>query len=144
MSTDDRLAGAVAPDASPAAAAPAPTEPEPIFPSIKRNVFDVLHDDERNECWIGIRLRQTQKMQRRDQRTGAVGPVEDVEINIDPMAVLVALDSAKAEVLMVLNKDTQLLNQKRQRQALIAAPVKGVSIGGMMDRLGKTLSGKSH
>jgi hypothetical protein len=117
---------------------PAAPEPMPLFPRIKRQVFDVLHDDERNEVWIGLKLRQTMKGQK-VYPNGLKGPVEDVEVNIDAIAAVVCLDSAKQEVLLALSRDSQLLNDKRNRQAAL----KG---NGILDRLtaglGKAFSGK--
>ena len=125
---------ATAPEPSAIAGPEENQEPDPIFPRIKRNLFDVLHDDERNEVWIGLKLRQTVK-----GRTRENGPIEDVELNVSEMATMVALDSMKAEVLMALARDAQLLNEKRQRQAAL----KG---NGVLDRLsaglGRAFAGK--
>ena len=111
-----------------------PAEPIVNFPAIKRQVFDVLHDDERNEVWIGMKLRQTVKGKRSEN-----GPIEDIEVNIDGLSAIICLDAAKQEILMALGRDSQMLNEKRQRQNAL----KG---NGILDRLtaglGKALAGK--
>ena len=109
---------------------------EPIvnFPAIKRQVFDVLHDDERNEVWIGLKLRQMVKGRRSEN-----GPVEDIEVNIDGLSAMICLDAAKQEVMMALGRDTQMLNEKRQRQQAL----KGNGIlSRLTDGLGKAFAGK--
>lgn len=105
------------------------------FPTIKRQVFDVLHDDERNEVWIGMKLRQTVKA-----RLSEKGPIEDVEVNIDQISAIICLDSAKQEVIMALGRDSQLLNEKRQRQQALKA--NGV-LGRLTDGLGRAFAGKA-
>jgi hypothetical protein len=106
------------------------------FPTIKRQVFDVLHDDERNEVWIGMKLRQTVKA-----RLTKDGPVEDVEVNIDQISAIISLDAAKQEVIMALGRDCQALNEKRQRQQALKA--NGV-LGRLTDGLGRAFAGKAH
>lgn len=105
------------------------------FPSIKRQVFDVLYDDERNEVWVGIKLRQVMKA-----RLTEKGPVEDVEVNMDTLSAIVSLDSAKQELLMALARDGQALSEKRQRQQALKA--NGV-LGRLTDGLGRAFAGKA-
>ncbi len=100
-----------------------PAEPEAVFPKIRRPLWDVYHDDERNEIWIGVKCRYTAK-----GRTSENGPIEDVEMNHDSIAVITSLDAAKQEALIALSRDMQMLNEKRQRQAAL----KG---NGILDRL---------
>jgi hypothetical protein len=113
----------------------------PEFPDIKRQVFDVLYDDSKHEVWIGVRLRQTIKAQKVDQKTGQRGPVEDIEVNIDPLGAMISLDSAKQELLMALNRDAQILNEERARQEALKS-------NGIMRRLnsglGKVFAGILH
>jgi hypothetical protein len=122
-------------------------EAQPVFPAIKRQVFDVLFDDDKSEVWIGMKLRQTVKGQMMDPRTRQPGPVQDIEVNTDALAILISLDSAKQEVIIALNKDAQALNEKRQRQAMLTAP-SGPQGSSLMDRLsaglGKTFAGKTQ
>ena len=106
------------------------------FPAIKRQVFDVLHDDERNEVWIGIKLRQTVK-----GRLTKDGPIEDIEVNMDQLSAIVCLDTAKQEVLMALGRDGNQLAEKRGRQA--ALKQNGI-LGRLTDGLGRAFAGKTH
>lgn len=106
---------------------PEATEPPANFPKIRRQLWDVYHDDERNEIWVGVKCRFTAKGQTRPN-----GPVEDVELNHDAMAVMTSLDAAKQEALVALARDQQQLNEKRQRQAAL----KG---NGILDRLNNGL-----
>lgn len=99
------------------------TEVLPVFPKIRRLIWDLFYDDEKNEVWVGIKLRATIKAQTRQG-----GPVEDVEVNHDVMAIITSLDAVKQEALFALNKDMQALNAKRQRQQAL----KG---SGIIDRL---------
>ncbi len=103
----------------PAAEAEAPAN----FPKIRRVLWDVYHDDERNEVWVGIKCRYTAK-----GRTREGGPIEDVELSHDQLALVTSLDAAKQEVLIALSRDGQQLQEKRARQAAL----KG---NGILDRL---------
>ncbi len=100
-----------------------PPEPAANFPKIRRVLWDVYHDDERNEIWIGVKCRFTAK-----GRTRENGPIEDIEMNHDQIAVLTSLDAAKQEALIALSRDIQMLNEKRQRQAALKS-------NGILDRL---------
>ena len=113
----------------------APAAEVVAFPAIKRQVFDVLYDDERNEVWVGIKLRQTMKAQMKEN-----GPVEDVEVNMDTLSAIVCLDSAKQELLMALARDQQALTEKRQRQQSLKT--NGV-LGRLTDGLGRAFAGKA-
>lgn len=117
--------------------------PEPVaevvnFPSIKRQFFDVLHDDERHEVWIGMKLRQTIKGQRVDQRTGQRGSVEDMEVSADAIGCLVGIDAAKQEIVLALTRDAQLLNEQRQRQDMLKTPT-GPQRTSILDRASSAL-----
>jgi len=132
MSDEAPIAPAAAPQTEDLPATP--PVPEPVFPPIKRQLYDVLYDDSRNEVWIGVKLRQTLK-----GRTRPDGPIEDVEVNIDGVSCIVALDGAKQEILVALGRDSQALAEKRARQQAL----KG---NGILDRLtaglGKAFSGR--
>lgn len=101
----------------------APAEAPANFPKIRRLIWDVYHDDERNEIWVGIKCRFTAK-----GRTRENGPIEDVEMNHDNMSVVTSLDAAKQEALVALARDGQMLNEKRGRQAALKS-------NGILDRL---------
>lgn len=109
--------------AADAASETLPPEPAANFPKIRRVLWDVYHDDERNEIWVGVKCRYTAK-----GRTRENGPIEDVEINHDQIAILTSFDAAKQEALIALARDMQLLHEKRARQAAL----KG---SGLLDRL---------
>lgn len=112
------------------------TTPVVNFPVINRRIWDVFHDDERNEIWVGVKCRLTVKGQ-----TKPNGPVEDVEINHDAIVVITSLDAAKQEVLMALGRDAQMLNEKRaSRERLKASGI----LGRLTDGLGKVFAGKIH
>lgn len=104
-----------------------PPEPAAVFPKIRRPLWDVYRDDERNEIWVGVKCRFTAQ-----GRTVENGPIEVVELNHDAMALVTSLDAAKQEVLIALAKDQQELNEKRQRQAALRAPRPQ---GSVLDRL---------
>lgn len=100
-----------------------PPEPAVNFPKIRRPLWDVYHDDERNEIWIGVKCRFTAK-----GRTRENGPIEDVEMNHDGLAVVTSLDAAKQEAIIALSRDMAQLREKHARQAAL----KG---NGILDRL---------
>lgn len=104
---------------------PAESKPEEQahFPKIRRLIWDLFYDDEKSEIWIGIKLRTTVKAQTRQN-----GPIEDVEVNHDAMAIITSLDAVKQESLFALNKDIMALNQKRARQQALKS-------NGILDRL---------
>lgn len=104
-----------------------PPEPEAIFPKIRRPLWDVYHDDERNEIWVGVKCRFVARGQR---APGA--PIEEVEMNHDGMSVVTSLDAAKQEALIALSRDMQQLNEKRARQEALKAPRPQ---GSILDRL---------
>ena len=87
------------------------SEPLVNFPKIQRHVFDVLHDDERHEVWIGVKLRTPAKAKFTED-----GPIEDIEMSFDAVSILVSLDAAKQEVLMALSKDSKMLQEHLQRR----------------------------
>jgi hypothetical protein len=106
------------------------------FPKINRQLWDVFHDDARNELWVGIKMRTIIKAKTREN-----GPVEDVEVNIDPLSVVTSLDAAKQSLLIEVAKDQQILMEERQRKQALKS-------NGILDRLtsglGKTFNvGKS-
>lgn len=109
--------------AADAAAATLPPEPSANFPKIRRQLWDVYRDDERNEIWVGIKCRFTAK-----GRTREGGPIEDLELNHDSIAIITSLDAAKQEAVIALAKDTQELNEKRPRRAALQG-------NGLLDRL---------
>jgi len=99
------------------------------FPKISRKMWEVFFDDERNEIWIGVKSRQTVRGMRRQG-----GPLEDIELCVDPLSLLLALDSAKTEAMTALYKDQQVLMEKTQRREAL----KG---NGILDRLSAGLRG---
>lgn len=102
---------------------PAEAEAPANFPKIRRNLWDVYHDDERNEVWVGVKCRFTA-----NGRTREGGPIEDVEMSHDQIALITSLDAAKQEALIALARDGQQLQEKRARRAAL----KG---SGILDRL---------
>lgn len=100
-----------------------PAEPAANFPKIRRVLWDVYHDDERNEVWIGVKCRFTAK-----GRTRENGPIEDIEMSHDQVALITSLDAAKQEVLIALARDAQQLQEKRARHAALKST-------GILDRL---------
>ncbi len=109
-------------------------EPPTNFPKITRRFWDVFHEDERNEIWVGVKVRTTVK-----GKTSERGPIEDVEVNLDALAVVTAFDAAKQEVLMALMADASMLNEKRARQQALKS--NGV-LSRLTDGLGRVLAGK--
>lgn len=101
----------------------APTEDPANFPKIRRPMWDVYHDDERNEIWVGIKCRFTARGQTKEN-----GPIEDVEVNHDSLAVVTSLDGAKQEVMIALQRDMQMLNEKRRARAALKST-------GILDRV---------
>lgn len=102
--------GAIQPKKEPESPATPPTN----FPPLLRRFFDVFHDDERHELWVGIKMRTNIKGQTRNG-----GPIEDVEVNLDAISIVTALDAAKQEALVVLMRDQQNLNEQRARRAAL-------------------------
>src|ERR1700676_3061365 len=118
--------------AGPAPENNATSEPIVNFPKIHRHVFDVIHDDERNEVWVGIRLRSTAK-----GRIEKDGPIEDVEVGLDPISIIISLDAAKQEVLMALSQDNQKLSAERQRKLALKTT-------GLLGRINSGLKSLAH
>lgn len=102
------------PGASVQDTSPVDSAPSVLFPKIARQVYDVLHDDDRHEVWIGIKLRTPAK-----GKLSKDGPVVDLEMSFDPLSIVMSLDAAKQEVIMALSKDNQMLNQELQRKAAL-------------------------
>jgi hypothetical protein len=118
-------------------AKPTPPPETPVnFPKIVRPIWDAFYDDERNEVWVGVKIRGTVKAQ-----TSPNGPVQDVEVNLDALSLVTSLDAAKQHALQFLGRDAQLLNEKSQRQASLKTPTaQGFlkrTLGGVMDDLKK-------
>ncbi len=123
--------GAASPDIAQAEAAPAVN-----FPTIQRRVFDVLHDDERHEVWIGVRLRTPVKAKLTED-----GPVEDIEMSFDGLSILASLDASKQEVLFALNADSQKLREEiGRKQALRKTGVLGRLTQGLGAAMGRAKS----
>ncbi len=92
------------------------------FPKVSKTA-EAFYDDERHEVWIGVKLRATVK-----GKTKEDGPVEDIEVNLDPMFTMACLDSVKPNVFQFLMQDGNELMQARARK-------KALSDNGILSRL---------